>query len=57
MSSASLCLSSTFTWKFKAAALSPDAGVYLLIMGKSCMRELLLSRKNLSERKEMNFLV
>ena len=55
-----LCLlpsNSTITWESEAAALSPDAGVCLLIVGKSCMRELLLSHKNLSERKEMSFLV
>ena len=55
-----LCLlpsNSTIAWECEAAALSPDAGVCLLIVGKSCMRELLLSHKNLSARKEMSFLV
>ena len=49
--------SSSFAWESEAAALSPAAGVYLLAVGKSCVRELLLSHKNLSERKEMSFLV
>lgn len=47
--------SSPFAWESEAAAL-PAAGVYLLTVGKSCMRELLLSpRISQRERKRTSW--